>query len=80
MIILAFLTENADIVSAAFKNSGIISQCDISNVVNRNEIFREKIKERIAVLPQAVVKNYNNNQFELYFDGRKDSTISLENK
>lgn len=66
------------ILSEVISVSGIISQCDKSNVVDRNEIFREKTKEKLAVLPQEVVKNYNNNQFKLYFDRRKDSTISLK--
>lgn len=62
-----------------FQNAGIISRCDASNIVDRIKIRRERTKARITLSSQAVVKNYNNDQFGLYIDGRKDRTILLEN-
>lgn len=68
----------AAIESDAFQDMGIISQCDISNVVDINKIRRERIYARITLSSQAVVKDYKKVQFGLYFEGRKDRTILLK--
>ncbi|GBO29460.1 hypothetical protein AVEN_16336-1 [Araneus ventricosus] len=65
------------IVSAALQDVGIISESNALNVVDRNKIRRRRIKGRTTLLSQ-VMKDYDHDQFGLYFDGRKDRTISME--
>lgn len=66
----------AAIVSAALQDVGIISPSNISNVVDRNKIRRERTKARTTLSSQSVLAV--SDQFGLYFDGRKDRTLSLE--
>ncbi|GBM59146.1 hypothetical protein AVEN_255680-1 [Araneus ventricosus] len=47
------------------------------NAVDRNKIRRGRIKARTTLLSQ-VIKDYDHDQFGLYFDGRKDRTLSME--
>lgn len=63
----------ADIVSVAFQN-GACWYID-----DENKIWHEKTKSKTPLSSKAVVKYYNNNQFDLCFDGRKDRAISVEN-
>ncbi|GBM66988.1 hypothetical protein AVEN_111009-1 [Araneus ventricosus] len=67
----------AAIVSAALQGVGIISENNVLNVVDRNKIRRERTKARTTLLSQ-VIKDYDHDQFGLYFDGRKDRTLSME--
>lgn len=68
----------AAIVSATLQDVGIISQSNVSNVVDRNKIRRERTKARTILSSQSVLKDYDRGQFGLYFDGRKDRTLYLE--
>ncbi|GBM73276.1 hypothetical protein AVEN_158151-1 [Araneus ventricosus] len=65
------------IVSAALQDVGIISESNVLNVVDRNKIRRGRTKTRTTLLSQ-VIKDYDHDQFGLYFDGRKERTLSLE--
>ncbi|GBM55126.1 hypothetical protein AVEN_207016-1 [Araneus ventricosus] len=67
----------AAIVSAALQDVGIISESNFLNVVDRNKIRRGGTKARTTLLSQ-VIKDYDHGQFGLYFDGRKDKTLSME--
>ncbi|GBO24241.1 hypothetical protein AVEN_212735-1, partial [Araneus ventricosus] len=67
----------AAIVSAALQDVGIISESNVLNVVDRNKIRRGRTKARTTLLSQ-VIKDYDHDQFGLYFDGRKDRTLSME--
>ncbi|GBM55446.1 hypothetical protein AVEN_187552-1 [Araneus ventricosus] len=67
----------AAIVSAAFQDVGIISESNVLNVLNINKIRRGRTKARITLLSRAI-KDYGYDQFGLYFDGRKDRTLSME--
>ncbi|GBM25867.1 hypothetical protein AVEN_151341-1 [Araneus ventricosus] len=67
----------AAIVSAALQDVSIISESNVLNVVDRNKIRRERTKARTTLLSQ-VIKDYDHDQFSLYFDGRKDRTLSME--
>ncbi|GBM23759.1 hypothetical protein AVEN_271122-1 [Araneus ventricosus] len=67
----------AAIVSAALQDVDIISESNVLNVVDRNKIRRERTKARTTLLSQ-VIKDYDHDQFGLYFDGRKDRTLSME--
>ncbi|GBN14929.1 hypothetical protein AVEN_249821-1 [Araneus ventricosus] len=67
----------AAIVSAAFQDVGIISESNVLNVGDRNKIRRGRTKARTTLLSQ-VIKDYDHDQFGLYFDGRKDRTLSME--
>ncbi|GBM41729.1 hypothetical protein AVEN_173129-1 [Araneus ventricosus] len=51
---------------------------NVSNVVVRNKIWQEKTKARSTLLSQSVIKDYDHDQFGLYFDGRKERTLSME--
>ncbi|GBM20110.1 hypothetical protein AVEN_268426-1 [Araneus ventricosus] len=67
----------AAIVSAALQDVDIISESNVLNVVDRNKIRRGRTKARATLLSQ-VIKDYDHDQFGLYFDGRKDRTLSME--
>ncbi|GBN03895.1 hypothetical protein AVEN_176882-1 [Araneus ventricosus] len=67
----------AAIVSAALQDVGIISESNVLNVVDRNKIRRGRTKARTTLLSQ-VIKDYDHDQFGLYFYGRKDRTLSME--
>ncbi|GBN91367.1 hypothetical protein AVEN_129185-1, partial [Araneus ventricosus] len=67
----------AAIVSAALEDVGVISESNVLNVVDRNKIRRGRTKARTTLLSQ-VIKDYDHDQFGLYFDGRKDRTLSME--
>ncbi|GBM65090.1 hypothetical protein AVEN_262583-1 [Araneus ventricosus] len=64
-------------MSAALQDVGIISRSNVLNVVDRNKIRRGRTKARTTLLSQ-VIKDYDHDQFGLYFDGRKDRTLSME--
>ncbi|GBO24411.1 hypothetical protein AVEN_198870-1 [Araneus ventricosus] len=68
----------AAIVSAPLQDVGIISESIVLNVVDRNKIRRGRTKARTTLLSQSVIKDYDHGQFGLYFDGRKDRTLSME--
>ncbi|GBN48246.1 hypothetical protein AVEN_184247-1 [Araneus ventricosus] len=63
---------------AALQDVGTFSDSNASNVVDRNKIRRERTKVRSTVSFQSVIKDYDHDQFGLYFDGRKDRTLSTE--
>ncbi|GBM55263.1 hypothetical protein AVEN_168401-1 [Araneus ventricosus] len=65
------------IVSAALQDVGIISESNVLNVVDRNEIRRGRRNARTTLL-SPVIKVCDHDQFGLYFDGRKDRTLSTE--
>ncbi|GBM44765.1 hypothetical protein AVEN_164922-1 [Araneus ventricosus] len=67
----------AAIVSAAIQDVGIISESNVLNVVDINKIRRGRTKVRTTLLSQ-VIKDYDHDQFGLYFDERKDRTLSIE--
>ncbi|GBM14573.1 Down syndrome cell adhesion molecule-like protein Dscam2 [Araneus ventricosus] len=67
----------AAIVSVALQDVGIISESNVLNVVDRNKIRRGRTKAGTTLLSQ-VIKDYDHDQFGLYFDGRKDRTLSME--
>ncbi|GBM38120.1 hypothetical protein AVEN_40990-1, partial [Araneus ventricosus] len=69
--------EGAAIVLAALQDMGIISESNVLNAVDRNKIRRGRTKARTTLLSQ-VIKDYDHDQFGLYFDGRKDRTLSME--
>ncbi|GBM83092.1 hypothetical protein AVEN_73090-1 [Araneus ventricosus] len=73
------ISDRADaaIVSAALQDVGIISGSNVLNVVDRNKIRRGRTKARTTLLSQ-VIKDYDHDQFGLYFDERKDRTLSME--
>ncbi|GBM87833.1 hypothetical protein AVEN_27058-1 [Araneus ventricosus] len=71
------IREGAAIVSAALQDVGIIAESNVLNVVDRNKIRRGRTKARTTLLSQ-VIKDYDHGQFGLYFDGRKDRTLSIE--
>ncbi|GBM53353.1 hypothetical protein AVEN_165030-1 [Araneus ventricosus] len=60
----------AAIVSAALQDVGITSESNVLNVVDRNKIRRGRTKARTTLLSE-VIKDYDHDQFGLYFDGRK---------
>ncbi|GBM14199.1 hypothetical protein AVEN_61012-1 [Araneus ventricosus] len=67
----------AAIVSDALQDVGIIAESNVLNLVDRNKIRRGRTKARTTLLSQ-VIKDYGHDQFGLYFDGRKDRTLSME--
>ncbi|GBM43302.1 hypothetical protein AVEN_220830-1 [Araneus ventricosus] len=67
----------AAIVSAALQDVGIISESNVLNLVDRNKIRRGRAMVRTTLLSQAI-NDYDHNQFGLYFDGRKDRTLSMD--
>ncbi|GBM56842.1 hypothetical protein AVEN_90189-1, partial [Araneus ventricosus] len=67
----------AAIVSSALQDVGIISENNALNVVGRNKTWRGRTKATTTLLSQ-VIKDYDHGQFGLYFDGRKDRTLSIE--
>ncbi|GBL78208.1 hypothetical protein AVEN_42774-1 [Araneus ventricosus] len=73
------ISDRADaaIVSAALQDVSIISENNVLNVVDRNKIRRRRTKARTTLLSQ-VIKDYDHDQFGLYFDGRKDRTLSMK--
>ncbi|GBM70882.1 hypothetical protein AVEN_28451-1 [Araneus ventricosus] len=69
----------AAIVSAALQDVGIISESNVLNVVNRNKIRYGRTKASTTLLSQ-VIKDYDHDQFGLYFDGRKDRINGRQQK
>ncbi|GBO26648.1 hypothetical protein AVEN_132349-1 [Araneus ventricosus] len=67
----------AVIVSAALQDVRIISESNVLNVIDRNKIRCGRTKARTTLLSQ-VIKDYDHNQFGIYFYGRKDRTLSME--
>lgn len=64
----------AILVSAAFKDMGVITKSDTSCVIDRSKVRRERKKRRSEVKASAdklIVEG-------LYFDGRKDKTLIQE--
>lgn len=49
------------------------------NAVDKNKI-RQRIKAKTTLSYQSAAKDYNNEQFSLYFYGHTDRIKSLENK
>ncbi|GBN23639.1 hypothetical protein AVEN_53531-1 [Araneus ventricosus] len=72
-----FDRAGAAIVSAALQDVGIISESNVLNDVDRNKIRPGRTKARTTLLSQ-VIKDNDHDQFGLYFDRRKDSTLSME--
>lgn len=66
----------AAIVSATLQDVGLISTENVSNVIDRNKIRRERAKARTTLSSQSVL--IDGYQFGLYFDGRKDRTLTVE--
>ncbi|GBN27405.1 hypothetical protein AVEN_183716-1 [Araneus ventricosus] len=54
-----------------------MSENNVLNAVDRNKIRRGRTKAKTTLLSQ-VIKDYDHDQFGLYFDGRKDMTLSME--
>ncbi|GBN48952.1 hypothetical protein AVEN_71440-1 [Araneus ventricosus] len=50
---------------------------NVSNVVDRNKIRCGRTKAGTTLLSQ-VIKYYDHDQFGLYFEGRNDRTLSME--
>lgn len=62
----------AGIASAVLQDVGIIHERDVSKVIDRSKVRRERCKKR-----GTLCANVSNTITGLYFDGRKDSTITL---
>ncbi|GBL67496.1 hypothetical protein AVEN_217829-1 [Araneus ventricosus] len=67
----------AAIVSAALQDVGIVSESNLLKVVDKNKILRGRAKARTTLLSQVII-DYDHDQLGLYFDGRKDMTLSME--
>ncbi|GBM44705.1 hypothetical protein AVEN_54016-1 [Araneus ventricosus] len=63
-----FDRAGAAILSAALQDVDIISESNVLNVVDRNKIRRGRTKARTTLL-SPVIKDYDHDQFGLYFDG-----------
>lgn len=66
----------AAIVSATLQNVGLISEDNLSNVVDRNKIRRARQKQRTDLTEAPLT--FEGDNFGLYFDGRKDKTLTME--
>jgi len=67
----------AAIVSATLQDIGLVSESDLSKVVDRSKIRRARQKAR-ALLTNTTLVDIESNQIGLYFDGRKDKTLFME--
>ncbi|CAH0561710.1 unnamed protein product [Brassicogethes aeneus] len=66
----------AAIVSATLQTVGLISEDNLSNVVDsRNKIRRAREKQRNSLADVHLLSE--NGNFGLYFDGRKDKTLTM---
>lgn len=65
----------AAIVSATLQDAGLITNEDLVNVVDRSKIRRARERERN--LCSASSENIKDELFGLYFDGRKDKTLTM---
>ncbi|GBL75920.1 hypothetical protein AVEN_234254-1 [Araneus ventricosus] len=74
---LVFPTEQALPSCQLLFKIWVLSQKAILNIFDRNQIRRGRTKARTTLLSQ-VIKDYDYDQFGLYFDGRKDRTLSME--
>ena len=61
----------AGIASAVLQDVGIIHEDDVSKVIDRSKVRRERCKRRGALCAEA-----SNTITGLYFDGRKDKTMT----
>ena len=66
----------AEIASAVLQDYGIVSAEDSSEVIDRSKIRRERHKFRDVVCAEAV--SGKTTVLGIYFDGRKDKTITKE--
>lgn len=64
----------ASIVSAAFRDVGLIDDSDRTSIVDRSKIRRERSRSRLMASDSAT----SDPLVALYFDGRKDKTIIQE--
>ena len=62
----------AGIASAVLQDVGVIHKDDVSKVIDRNKVRRERCKRRLDLNTEV-----NNTITGLYFDGRKDKTMTL---
>ncbi|KAK0043374.1 hypothetical protein Bpfe_027193 [Biomphalaria pfeifferi] len=62
----------AGIASAVLQDVGIIQERDVSKVIDRSKVRRERCKKR-----GTLCAGVSNTITGLYFDGRKDSTMTL---
>ncbi|KAK0055599.1 hypothetical protein Bpfe_014874 [Biomphalaria pfeifferi] len=62
----------AGIASAVLQDVGIIQERDVSKVIDRSKVRRERCKKR-----GTLCASVSNTITGLYFDGRKDSTMTL---
>ncbi|KAK0066937.1 hypothetical protein Bpfe_003672 [Biomphalaria pfeifferi] len=60
------------IASAVFQDVGILHERDVSKVIDRSKVRRERCKKR-----GTLCASVSNTITGLYFDGRKDSTMTL---
>ncbi|GBN87927.1 hypothetical protein AVEN_189299-1 [Araneus ventricosus] len=73
-----FDRAGATILSAELQNVGFILESNVSNVVDRSKIRHEATNARTTLSSQSVIKDNDHDQFGLYFEGRKDRTLSME--
>ncbi|CAG4928614.1 unnamed protein product [Colias eurytheme] len=66
----------AAIVSAAFQDVGLITEESSTNIVDRNKIRRARELQRQTLINESNLQ-HNNSTFGLYFDGRKDKTLTM---
>lgn len=66
----------AAIVSAALQDMGVITENNTSQVVDRSKLRRAREKQRTELKSSAMGCRFQNN-FGLYFDGRKDKTLTM---
>lgn len=64
----------AAIVSAAFQDVGLVTKKDTSDVIDRSKIRRVRDKQRSILVNKPLLLH---DTFGLYFDGRKDKTLSM---
>lgn len=62
----------AGIASAVLQDVGVIHKDDVSKVIDRNKVRRERCKRRLDFNTEV-----NNTITGLYFDGRKDKTMTI---
>jgi hypothetical protein len=67
----------AAIATAVLQDFGLISKADTSNVVDRNKVRRARQKKRIEL---QMLAGESNELQSLYFDGRKDHTLTNTQK
>lgn len=67
----------AAVASALLEDLGVVTHDDMSNIIDRHKIRRERKKNRMECQDFNTI--VTNNLKGLYFDGRKDQTLTQKN-